>query len=40
MKPVAIVTGSFGYIGSVLTKVLKENDYYVVGIDNDPDAYK
>jgi UDP-glucose 4-epimerase len=40
MKPVAIVTGSFGYIGSVLTKVLKENDYYVVGIDNDPDALK
>lgn len=35
MKPVAIVTGSFGYIGSVLTKVLKENGYHVVGIDND-----
>jgi len=40
MKPVAIVTGSFGYIGSVLTKVLRENGYYVVGIDNDPNALK
>ena len=38
MKPVAIVTGSYGYIGSVLTKVLKENGYYVVGIDNEPKA--
>jgi len=33
----AIVTGSYGYIGSVLTKILKENDYYVVGIDNHED---
>lgn len=30
----AIVTGAFGYIGSVLCKLLKENDYYVYGIDN------
>lgn len=34
----AIVTGAFGYIGSVLTKVLKSNGYHVVGIDNNPDA--
>lgn len=31
----AIVTGAYGYIGSVLCKVLKENGYYVVGIDKD-----
>lgn len=31
----AIVTGAYGYIGSVLCKLLKENDYYVVGIDRD-----
>lgn len=30
----AIVTGSYGYIGSVLCKLLRERDYYVVGIDN------
>jgi len=35
MNPVAIVTGSYGYIGSVLTKVLKESGYYVIGVDND-----
>ena len=38
MKSVAIVTGSFGYIGSVLTKVLHESNYYVVGIDRNPEA--
>jgi UDP-glucose-4-epimerase GalE len=38
MMPVAIVTGSYGYIGSVLTKLLQESGYYVVGIDNNPDA--
>lgn len=31
----AIVTGSYGYIGSVLCKLLREHNYYVVGIDND-----
>ena len=35
MEKRAIVTGYFGYIGNVLTKLLKENDYYVVGIDTD-----
>lgn len=30
----AIVTGAYGYIGSVLSKLLKENGYYVIGIDN------
>jgi UDP-glucose 4-epimerase len=30
----AIVTGSYGYIGSVLCKLLRERGYYVVGIDN------
>jgi UDP-glucose 4-epimerase len=34
----AIVTGSYGYIGSVLTKLLKESGYYVVGVDNEPKA--
>jgi UDP-glucose 4-epimerase len=34
----AIVTGAYGYIGSVLTKQLRELDYYVIGIDNNPDA--
>jgi UDP-glucose 4-epimerase len=38
MKPVAIVTGAYGYIGSVLTKILQESNYYVVGIDRDQDA--
>lgn len=32
---VAIVTGAYGYIGSVLTKTLKQDGYYVVGIDNE-----
>lgn len=31
----AIVTGAYGYIGSVLCKLLRERDYYVVGVDND-----
>ena len=31
----AIVTGAYGYIGSVLCKMLKEDGYYVVGIDHD-----
>lgn len=30
----AIVTGAYGYIGSVLTKLLKENNYFVIGIDD------
>lgn len=34
----AIVTGSYGYIGSVLCKLLKEDGYYVVGIDIDPNS--
>jgi UDP-glucose 4-epimerase len=34
----AIVTGAYGYIGSVLCKLLKEDGYYVVGIDNDINA--
>jgi UDP-glucose-4-epimerase GalE len=34
----AIVTGAYGYIGSVLCKLLKEDGYYVVGIDNDPNS--
>jgi UDP-glucose 4-epimerase len=38
MMPVAIVTGSYGYIGSVLTKLLRESKYYVIGIDYSQDA--
>lgn len=38
MNLVAIVTGSYGYIGSVLTKVLKQSGYYVIGIDHDSRA--
>jgi UDP-glucose 4-epimerase len=38
MKKVAIVTGAYGYIGSVLTKLLNEEGYYVIGIDIDPRA--
>ena len=34
----AIVTGAYGYIGSVLCKMLKEDGYYVVGIDHNPDS--
>lgn len=34
----AIVTGAYGYIGSVLCRMLRERDYFVVGIDNDPRA--
>ena len=34
MKKV-LVTGHRGYIGSVLCKMLKEQGYYVIGIDND-----
>ena len=33
MSEIAIVTGAYGYIGSVLTKILKENGYSVIGID-------
>lgn len=33
---IAIVTGSFGYIGSVLCKMLMHNGYRVIGIDNNP----
>ncbi len=36
--PIAIVTGSYGYIGTVLTKLLIENNYYVIGIDRDQKA--
>ena len=32
----AIVTGAYGYIGTVLTKELKSQGYHVVGIDIDP----
>jgi UDP-glucose 4-epimerase len=35
---VAIITGAFGYIGTVLSKTLKAADYYVIGIDNNPNA--
>lgn len=38
MKPVAIVTGSYGYIGSVLTKILVDYGFYVIGIDRDQRA--
>ena len=31
----AVVTGAAGYIGSVLCKMLKEQNYYVIGIDID-----
>lgn len=31
----ALVTGSSGYIGSVLCKMLKEQGYYVVGVDRE-----
>ena len=31
----AIVTGAYGYIGSVLCALLKAGGYYVVGVDND-----
>lgn len=34
----AIVTGAYGYIGSVLCKMLHERGYIVVGIDNDSRA--
>lgn len=33
MRRKALVTGATGYIGSVLCKMLKEKDYYVVGHD-------
>jgi len=36
-KKIAIVTGAYGYIGNVLCKLLREKDYYVIGIDNTPD---
>jgi len=31
----AIVTGAYGYIGSVLCKLLKQESYFVIGVDND-----
>lgn len=34
----AVVTGAFGYIGSVLAKALKSEGYHVLGIDSDPSA--
>jgi UDP-glucose 4-epimerase len=34
----AIVTGAYGYIGSVLCKMLREEGYFVVGIDSDSRA--
>lgn len=33
IKHKALVTGSGGYIGSVLVKMLKEQGYYVIGVD-------
>lgn len=36
----AIVTGAHGYIGSVLSKILSENKYYVIGIDDVPKGIK
>lgn len=38
-KQTAIVTGAYGYIGSVLTKILKESNYYVVGVDCNLDFF-
>jgi UDP-glucose 4-epimerase len=38
VKQVSIVTGAYGYIGSVLTKELHELGHYVIGIDNDLSA--
>jgi UDP-glucose 4-epimerase len=35
IEKTAIVTGAAGYIGSVLCKMLKEQNYYVIGIDID-----
>ena len=46
MRKVAIVTGVAGYIGNVLCKILKEQNTYVIGIDNNyyqmsiPDFYQ
>lgn len=34
----AIVTGAYGYIGSVLCRLLKDRGYYVIGIDSDAAA--
>lgn len=36
----AIVTGAYGYIGSVLCKMLRERNYFVVGIDYDRRAHQ
>jgi UDP-glucose 4-epimerase len=35
IEKTAVVTGAAGYIGSVLCKTLKEQNYYVIGIDID-----
>lgn len=35
----AIVTGAFGFIGSVLCKLLKEEDYIVVAVDNNESQF-
>ena len=35
----ALVTGAYGYIGSVLCKMLSEQGYYVIGVDSDENAY-
>lgn len=40
MKKIAVVSGAYGYIGSVLCALLKTSDYHVVGIDKDPRAEK
>ena len=38
-KPIAIVTGSGGLIGSQSVKFLHDKGFYVVGIDNDMRSY-
>jgi len=38
-KPIAIVTGSAGLIGSQAVKFLHEKDYRIIGIDNDMRSY-
>ncbi|MFH0771911.1 MAG: NAD(P)-dependent oxidoreductase [Candidatus Omnitrophota bacterium] len=34
-KPIVLLTGNTGYIGTVMTKLLKEQSYYVRGLDSD-----
>lgn len=35
IEKTAVVTGAAGYIGSVLCKMLREQNYYVIGVDTD-----